>query len=68
MFFANILLFGSSLFPNLSIQLIAVGQGGFTVSYVLEIVVRKNLTNFEGCHFPQLYIVDLIEFSENRDK
>ena len=29
----------------------------FIVLYVWEIVVRKNLTNFEGCHFAQFYIL-----------
>ena len=33
------------------------GQGGFIVPYVWEIVVRKNLTNFEGCHFARFYIL-----------
>ena len=47
---------------------IAARHGGFIVPYVWEIVVRKNLTIFEGCHFPRYYIIDLIEFCENRDK
>ena len=37
--------------------LIAARQGGFIVPYVWEIVVRKNLTNFEGCHFARFYIL-----------
>ena len=49
-------------------ELIAARQGGFIVPYVWEIVVRKNLTIFEGCHFPRFYIIDLIKFRENRDK
>ena len=32
------------------------GQGGFIVPYVWEIVVRKNLTNFEGYHLARFYI------------
>ena len=32
-------------------------QGGFMISYVWEIVVRKNLTIFEGCHFARFYIL-----------
>ena len=43
-------------------------KGGFIVSYVWEIAVRKSLTIFEGCHFLRFYIIDLTEFSENRDK
>ena len=38
-------------------NVIAARQGGFIVSYVWEVVVRKNLTNFEGCHFAQFYIL-----------
>ena len=34
---------------------IATQQGGFIVPYVWEIQI-KNLTNFEGCHFPQFCI------------
>ena len=49
-------------------MIIAAWQGGFIVPYIWEIVVRKILTIFEGCHFPQVYIIDLIEFSENWDK
>ena len=49
-------------------QLIAARQGGFIVPYVWEIVVSKNVTIFEGCHFPRFYTIDLIESSENRDK
>ena len=33
-----------------------------------ETFSKKHLTIFEGCHFPRFYIIDLIEFSENRDK
>ena len=47
---------------------IAARQGGFIVSYVRKIVVRKNITIFEGCHFPRFYINDLTELPENRDK
>ena len=37
--------------------LIAARRGGFIVPYVWEIVVRKNLINFEGCHFARFYIL-----------
>ena len=37
--------------------LIAARQGGFIVPYVWEIVVRKNLTNVEGCYFARFYIL-----------
>ena len=47
---------------------IAARQGGFIVSYVRKIVVRKNITILEGCHFPRFYINDLTELPENRDK
>ena len=43
-------------------------QSGFIVLYVWEIVTRKNLTIFEGCHFSRFYIIDLVDFCENRDK
>ena len=36
---------------------IAAHQGGFIIPCVWEIVVRKNLTNFEGCHFARFYIL-----------
>ena len=39
------------------IKIIAASQDGFIVPYVWEIVVRKNLTNFEGCHFARFYIL-----------
>ena len=48
--------------------LIAARQGGFIVRYVWEKVVWKNLTIFEDSHFPRFYIIELIEFAENRDK
>ena len=35
----------------------AARQGGFIVPYVWEIVVRKHVTNFEGCHFARFYIL-----------
>ena len=38
-------------------RFISARQGSFIVSYVWEIVVRKNLTNFEGCHFARFYIL-----------
>ena len=50
------------------LKLIAARQGGCIVPYVWEIVAGKNLTIFEGCHFPRFYIMDLIEFCENQDK
>ena len=37
--------------------IIAARQGGFIVPYVWEIVVRKHVTNFEGCHFARFYIL-----------
>ena len=37
--------------------LIAARQGGFIVLYVWQIVVRKSLTNFEGCHSGRFYIL-----------
>ena len=36
---------------GLTLFLIVSRQGDFIVLYVWEIVVRKNLTNFEGWHF-----------------
>ena len=36
---------------GLTLFLIVSHQGDFIVLYVWEIVVRKNLTNFEGWHF-----------------
>ena len=38
-------------------KFIATRQGGFIVLHVWEIVVRKNLTIFEGCHFARFYIL-----------
>ena len=37
--------------------LIAARQSGFIVPCVWEIVVRKNLAIFKGCHFAQFYIL-----------
>ena len=48
--------------------LIAARQGGFIVPYVWEIVVRKNLTNFEGCHFARFYILIWWSFSKIETK
>ena len=45
------------LFFNPQYRLIAARQGGFIVPYVREIVVRKNVANFEGCHFARFYIL-----------
>ena len=38
-------------------ELVATSQGGFVVWYVWEIVVKKNLTNFEGWHSARFYIL-----------
>ena len=38
-------------------KLITARQGDFIFPHVWEIVVRKNLTNFEGCHFARFYIL-----------
>ena len=46
-----------TLHPRYHLKIIAANQGGFIVPYVWEIVVRKNLTNFEGCHFARFYIL-----------
>ena len=60
--------FSHKISQNEWVMIIATRQGGFVVPYVWEIVVRKDFTILEGCHFPWFYIIDLIEFSENRDK
>ena len=44
--------------------LISARQGGFIVPYVWEIVVWKNLTNFQGCHFARFYILIWWSFSK----
>ena len=38
-------------------KFIAARQGSFIVPYVWKIVVRKNLTNFGGCHWAQFHIL-----------
>ena len=38
-------------------QTIAARQRGFIVPNAWKVVVRKNLTNFEGCHFAWIYIL-----------
>ena len=38
-------------------KLTAARQGGFIVLHLWEIVARKNLTIFEGCHFARFYIL-----------
>ena len=53
---------------NLDYNLVAARQGGLIVPYVREIAIRKNLTIFEGCHFPRFCIIHLTESPENRDK
>ena len=45
----------------------AARQGGFTVPYVWEIQVRKNL-NFWSLSLTSIFYIDLIEFLRNRDK
>ena len=40
-----------------SVVSIAARQGGFIVPHVWEIVARKNLATFKGCHFARFYIL-----------
>ena len=47
---------------------IAARQSNFIVLYVWEIVVRKNLTNFEGCHFARFYILIWWSFAKIETK
>ena len=48
--------------------LIAARQSGFIVPYVWKIVVTKNLTNFEGCHFGRFYILIWLSFPKIETK
>ena len=49
-------------------HIIAARQGGFIVPKVWEIVVRKYLTNFEGFHFAQFYILIWCSFPKIETK
>ena len=51
------LLFHSLNGHSLLSQIIAAHHGGFIVPHIWEIVVRKNLTICEGCHFAPFYIL-----------
>ena len=42
---------------NWQVKFVAALQGSFTGSHVWEIVVRKNLTLFEVCHYSPFYIM-----------
>ena len=44
-----------ALTKNIYKLIIAARQGGFIFPYVWEIVVRKDLTNLEGCQFARFY-------------
>ena len=44
-----------ALTKNIYKLIIAARQGSFIVPYVWEIVVRKDLTNLEGCQFARFY-------------
>ena len=46
------------------IIIIAGPQGGFIVPHIWEIVVRKNLTIFKGCHYSWFYIMISSSFRE----
>ena len=47
---------------------IAARQGGFIIPHVWEIVVRKNLTNFEGYHFGRFYLLIWWSFPKIKTK
>ena len=48
--------------------LIAAPQDGFIAPHVWEIVCRKNLTTFNGCHCSQLYIMISLSFRKIETK
>ena len=48
--------------------IIAAPQGGFIALHVWEIVGRKNLTVFKGCHCSQLYIIISLSFQKIETK
>ena len=43
--------------------IIATPQGGFIAPHVSEIVGRKNLTIFKGCHYSRLYLMISLSLS-----
>ena len=45
-------------------NLIAVPQGGFIALHVWEVVCRKNLTIFKGCHYFRFYITISLSFQK----
>ena len=49
-------------------QLIAAPQGGFIAPHVWEIVCRKNLTIFKGCHYSRFYIMISLSFQKIETK
>ena len=50
------------------IIMIAALQGGFIVPHVWEIVVRKNLSIFKGCHYSWFYIMISSVFGKLRQR
>ena len=54
--------------PRYWFNLIAARQCDFIVPHVWEMVVRKNLTIFGGCHFARFYILIWWSFSKIETK
>ena len=51
-----------------SCMVIAAPLGGFIAPHVWEIVCRKNLTIFKGCHYFRFYIAISLSFQEIETK
>ena len=50
------------------IYIIATPQGGFIARYLWEIVCRKNLKIFKGCHYSQFYVMISLSFGKIETK
>ena len=48
--------------------MIAAPQSGFTAPHVREIVGRKNLTIFKGCHYSRSYMIIFSSFQKIETK
>ena len=53
---------------KINLYLIATPQGGFIAPHVREIVGRKNLTMFKGCHYSRFDIMICSSFRKIETK
>ena len=61
-------LLSAEILSEWKLEFIAAPQGGFRAPHVWEIVGRKNLTVFKGCHYCWFYIMIPLSFWEIETK